>query len=384
MNRSSTRKITAGAALLLATGLMVGMWGARTARAQAAAGQGTIAPGPLAEEKFKNIQALKGVPADDVVPAMQFISNSLGVECEFCHVRNAFDKDDIDKKKIARKMITMTMAINKDSFDSKRQVTCFSCHRGAHDPVGVPIIPDVEPQPEHDAGNAGGTPPAATGPTADQILDKWAQAVGGADALHKITSRVEKGTIKFGEGQSSVEIYAKAPGKRLSVMHTPRGESLTGFDGQAGWLTGFGPPRDMTGGDIDVARIDSDMYLPVEAKKVFTQFRVRPPEKVGDRDAYLVFGLRQGHPPVRLYFDEQSGLLVRMVQYVETPLGRNPVQIDFADYRDADGVKVPFQWTLARPRGRFTIQVNEIQQNVPIDDAKFAKPAGPPPPPPPK
>jgi hypothetical protein len=200
--------------------------------------------------------------------------------------------------------------------------------------------------------------------------------------MHKITSRIEKGTIKFGEGSSDIEIYAKAPGKRLSVMHTPRGESLTGFDGLGGFTTGFGPPRDMAPGDADVAKIDASFYLPVEAKTIFTQFRVRPPEKVGDRDAYLVFGLRQGHPPVRLYFDKESGLLVRMMQYVETPLGRNPVQIDFADYRDADGIKIPFQWTLARPRGRFTIQVKDVQQNVPIDDAKFMKPAGPPPPPP--
>ena len=382
MNRRSSRKATGSAAWLLAAGLAMGMASVRTARARAAGGQETTKPaGPLAEERFKNIQALKGVPADDVVPAMQFISNSLGVECEFCHVRNAFDKEDIEKKKVARKMITMQMAINKDNFNNHRDVTCYSCHHGSHHPAEVPIIPDVETTPEHGEGNAGGAPPA--GPTADQLLDKWAQAVGGADAMHKITSRVEKGTIKFGQGESSIEIYAKAPGKRLSVMHTPRGESLTGFDGQAGFTTGFGPPRDMAGGDVDVAKIDATFYLPVEAKQVFTQFRVRPPEKVGDRDAYLVFGLRQGHPPVRLYFDEQSGLLVRMVQYVETPLGRNPVQIDFADYRDADGVKLPFQWTLARPFGRFTIQVNEIQQNVPIDDAKFAKPAGPPPPPPP-
>jgi hypothetical protein len=78
---------------------------------------------------------------------------------------------------------------------------------------------------------------------------------------------------------------------------------------------------------------------------------------------------------VRLYFDDDSGLLVRLVRYAETPLGRNPTQIDYADYRDAGGVKIPYRWTIARPGGRFTIQVNELQQNVAIDDAKFAKPA---------
>ena len=78
---------------------------------------------------------------------------------------------------------------------------------------------------------------------------------------------------------------------------------------------------------------------------------------------------------MRLFFDKESGLLVRSIRYADTPLGRNPTQVDYADYRAQDGVKVPFQWTIARPLGRFTIQVTELQQNVPVDDKKFAKPA---------
>jgi hypothetical protein len=87
-----------------------------------------------------------------------------------------------------------------------------------------------------------------------------------------------------------------------------------------------------------------------------------------------LIGIRENQPPVRLWFDEKSGLLVRMVRFVETPLGRNPTQIDYADYRDVEGVKTPLRWTVARPNGRFTIQVTDVQQNVPVDDAKFAKP----------
>ena len=79
---------------------------------------------------------------------------------------------------------------------------------------------------------------------------------------------------------------------------------------------------------------------------------------------------------MRLYFDKNSGLLVREVRYAETPLGRMPTQIDYADYRDSGGVKIPFRWTLARPNGRFTIQIAEVENNVPIDDARFAKPEG--------
>jgi len=92
----------------------------------------------------------------------------------------------------------------------------------------------------------------------------------------------------------------------------------------------------------------------------------------------LVIALRNNLPPVRFYFDEQSGLLVRLVRYIGTPLGLNPIQTDYADYRAVDGVKVPFRWTLARvPGGRFTIQVEQIQQNVPVDDEKFSKPLAP-------
>ena len=162
----------------------------------------------------------------------------------------------------------------------------------------------------------------------------------------------------------------------MSVMHLPNGDSVTVYDGHAGWMGNQGMPlREMTGGDLEAVKLDADFYFPVHIKQAFSQLRVRPPEKVGDHEAYVVFGIKPGQPPVRLYFDAQSALLVRLVRYEETPLGRNPTQIDYADYRDSGGVKVPFRWTIARPGGRFTIQVDQTEQNVAIDDVKFAKPA---------
>jgi len=330
-----------------------------------------------AEQAYKNIQVLKGTPADQVVPTMQFISNSLGVECEFCHTQGAFDKDDKKPKDVARKMIQMQFAINKDNFKGERTVTCFSCHRGSHDPVGTPIIADEEPKrPE-----ALKTPEAnaASAATADQIIDKYIQAVGGAAALQKVTSRSEKGSINAGGRQTPIEILAKAPDKRISMMHTPNGDSITAYDGHNGWLGNPGgrPPRDMGPAEADAARLDADFNLPLDLKKIFSQFRVRPADKIGDHETIQLIGIREGQPPVRLYFDQQSGLLLRMVRYADTPLGRNPTQIDYADYRAESGIKIPYRWTLARPLGRFTIQVDQVQQNVPIDDAKFVKPAAP-------
>jgi hypothetical protein len=103
---------------------------------------------------------------------------------------------------------------------------------------------------------------------------------------------------------------------------------------------------------------------------------VRPAtDKIGGHDVVQLIGMNPGKPPMRLFFDKESGLLLRSIRYADTPLGHNPTQVDYSDYRAQDGVKVPFQWTIARPLGRFTIQVTELQQNVPVDDKKFEKPA---------
>jgi photosynthetic reaction center cytochrome c subunit len=350
----------------------------------AARGQSPSTP-KLAEQEYKNIKVLKGIPADQVIPAMQFITASLDVECEYCHVRQerglAFDKDDKKTKLAARKMMEMMFAINKDNFEGKREVTCYSCHRGTADPVGTPIITDEEPKPE----SAGEKKPAdakATPLSADPFFDKYLTAVGGADAVQKVTSRVEKGTLTgFGGQHFPIEVYDKAPDKRVSIMHVPNGESVTAFDGHSGWLSTTGrPPHVMTGGENDAASMDADLYLPVHLKTLRQKFVIEPGEKIDGHDTIQVVGRSEGQAPLRLYFDAQSGLLLRLVRYGETPLGRMPTQIDYSDYRDADGVKVPFRWTLARPGNRFTIQVDELHQNVPVDDAKFTLPPLPPPP----
>ena len=349
------------------------------ARAQSSATNASKAPatqaGPkLAEEEFKNIQALKGIPADQVIPSMQFIAASLGVECEFCHVAHANEKDDKKPKVTARKMINMMMAINRDNFEGHREVTCYSCHRGAKDPVATPIITDEEAKPSAVEEKKADEAKAAL-PSADQLLDKYLAAVGGADALQKITSRVQKGTLTaFGGQHFPVDVYAKAPDKRVSVMHLQSGDSVTAFDGKQGWLSVPGRVHTMSAAENAAAYIDADLYLPAHLKTLYQKFRVDVGEKIDGHETYLVVGRSEGQPPLRLYLDKESGLLLRLVRYAETPLGRNPTQIDYADYRDANGVKVPFRWTLARPGNRFTIQVEQLQQNVSVDDAKFAPP----------
>jgi hypothetical protein len=368
----------AAAGLLIVCGIEIG-----GAKAQSAAPAPNAAGPKKAEEQFKNIQVLKGIPADQLIPAMQFVSTSLGVECEFCHVEGAFEKDDKKPKQAARKMMEMMFAINKDNFEGHREVTCYSCHRGSISPVGTPLVMAEEPKSIGEAKKAEetkseGAGKEGSGPPAGELFDKYLQAVGGAAAVEKITSRVMKGTITFGDRNLAIDIFSKEPDKRVSFTHTPDGDSVTAFDGQAGWLGIPGHAvREMHGPDLDGAAIDADLHFAANLKEMFSEAEVRGTEKVGDHDAYLVIGQRSGKTPLRLYFDEQSGLLVRLVRYGDTPLGQMPTQIDYADYRDEGGVKIPFRWTLARPGGRFTIQVTDAKENVPVDDAKFARPPAP-------
>ncbi len=373
MNRKWGKAATVSASFVAAAALAIASGNAQSAPAQAAAASNKP---KLTQEQFKNIQVLKDLPADQLIPAMQFIATSLGVECEFCHVEGAFDKDDKQPKKTAREMMLMMMAINKDNFKDHREVTCFTCHRGSNDPVSTPIISDEPPKTE--AGNAAVA--AKPLPTADEILDKYLQAAGGRAAVEKITSRVEKGSLTIPGGpEIPIDIFAKAPEMRIAIAHMRQGDNVTAFDGHAGWLGNPGrPPRPMSDADNDITKIDADLHLAADMKQLFQSFRVRPGEKIGDRETVLLVGMNEGKPPMRFYFDTETGQLLRTLRYVETPLGRNPSQVDFADYRDVDGVKIPFRWTLARPGNRFTIEVKEVHQNVPVDDTQFAMPAAPP------
>jgi outer membrane lipoprotein-sorting protein len=355
------------------------------AKAQAGApAQAASAPQPkTAVQQFKNIQVLKDIPADELIPAMQFVSASLGVECEFCHVQGAFQKDDKKPKQIARKMMAMMFTIDQENFDGHLAVTCYTCHRGSIHPIATPLVMGEQPQTSAQAGeNKGAEPGQETkevgGPSADDLIAKYVKAVGGVAALDKTTSRVMKGTITFGDSKVPIEIFAKAPDMRVSITHTPDGNSVTAFNGHEGWL-GFpkGPVREMHGPDIDGASMDADLHFAADLKNMFSKAEVQGTEKVDGREAYVVVGEREGKTPLHLYFDKQTGLLVRLVRYGQTPLGQLPTQIDYADYKKAGGVKIPFRWTLARPGGRFTIQINEVRVNVPVDDAKFAKPAEP-------
>jgi len=330
-----------------------------------------------ASQQFKNIQVLKDVPADQLIPAMQFITASLGVECEYCHVEHAFDKDDKKPKVMARKMMEMMLTINNENFEGHRMVTCYTCHQGGAHPVSIPAIAEHEKKSDTEASTI-----SATGnPAPDSLLDQYLAAAGGADALKKINTRVAKGTvIAFGDQRMPVDIYAKAPDMRVSIMHTKEGESVTAYNGKVAWLSVPGRVHVMNVQESFGARMDADLAFAADVKLLYTKWETLPGEKIDGHDTWLVVGRKEGEPPLKLYLDQKSNLLLRLVRYTDSPLGYNPTQIDYADYRAADGIRIPYRWTIARPGNRFTIQVEQLQQNVPVDDAKFVPPPPTPPP----
>ena len=372
--RGTMLGVALAAAVLAGTALMAG---AQATQAQGGQGTAPAAAPKTAGEAFKNVHVLKDIPADQLMPTMQFISASLGVECNYCHVQGAFDKDDRKPKQTARTMMQMMAAINKDNFDGDRDVTCFTCHRGAPKPVSIPVIAAEEPKPAPEGAAAA----APALPSADQLLDEVRAGGRRREALRKVTSRVQKGQlIGFGGRELPIEVFAKAPNKRLSVMQTPRGEMITAYDGGARLAhrpRGPAPDERRRGGGGEARR-----GPPLPAAREAALHGVLPcgrPRRSTTATPSSWSPRNEGRPPLKLYFDAQTGLLLREERYADTALGYNPTQIDYADYRDVDGVKVAFRWTLARPGGRFTIQVDSTQQNVPIDDARFAMPAAPPP-----
>jgi photosynthetic reaction center cytochrome c subunit len=337
-----------------------------------------------AEAVFKNIQVLKGVSSDQIIPTMRFITSALGVQCSFCHVEGHFEDDAKPPKKTARTMMQMMSSINQNHFEGVREVTCYSCHRGEPKPTSIPPIENGPARNEIARNKL----PTETGPrqepetlpdnlpTADQIIENFVQAMGGASAIEKITTRVETGTTEVGGKSVRVQLFDKGPDKHLLIQHAAAGENVTALNGNSGWVSVPGhASHDLSGADLEATRVDADLQFSLHINQIFPELRVEYPEMVDGRKAYVVVGVRKGLPPWKFYFDAQSGLLVRQVRYAESSLGLDPTEIDYKDYREVNGVKTPFNWTIARPGSRSTIRIEEIKQNVPIDDTEFLLPS---------
>jgi len=360
----------------------------------------------LAEQAFKNIQVLKGIPVDDFMETMGIMSASLDFDCSDCHVGAGTDQvdwpADTPRKIMARIMITMVANINKNNFAGRQMVTCWTCHRNRDKPLITPVMDTiygtVTIEPDDVIEQAEGIP------SAESILDKYIQAAGGAQRLSGLTSFVGKGTsVGFGGfgGGGQVELDAQAPDKRATIIvfkDAPgRGDQIRTFDGRTGWvrtpLNVLGEFQ-LSGGDLDGARLDAQLSFPGQIKQLLTNLKTGPPGTITDlpapssqsslqkdvtlgqtHDVDVVQGTGPRGLLVTLYFDRKTNLLIRELRYGNSPIGRVPTQIDFADYRDVNGIKLPFRITYAWLDGRDSIVLSEIKTNVPVNEAKFGKPA---------
>ncbi|MBV8903594.1 MAG: photosynthetic reaction center cytochrome c subunit [Acidobacteriia bacterium] len=343
----------------------------------------------MAEQYFKNVQALKGISVAEFMATMGFISASLGETCTDCHAAESagnWDRyaDDTPRKQTARKMIVMVSAISRTYFGGQRVVTCYSCHRGGDRPKVTPSLAELYGPPPSDEPDAFVSDGPAS-PTADQVLDKYLAAAGGAERLAALTSFVAKGTYKgFSDpDQRPLEIYAKTAGpngaERATIVHTPGGDTITTYSSRGAWTAAPAlyspmPVSELSGGDRDGARLDAELAFPARIREALKQWRVGYPAMIDGRAVQLVQASMDGRYPVNLYFDSKSGLLVRQVRYADSKLGLSPTQIDYSDYRDVAGVKMPFRWTVSWLDGRATTELSEVQPNVRIDPAKFDRP----------
>ena len=360
---------------------LIGRAAAQQAAAQQAAKQ-------TAGTFFKNVSTstLKGLTPDDFLGAMGVMTDSLGLDCADCHPGAGTDKADFvvdtPPKKTARRMVEMVATINRTNFGGAQMVTCYTCHHAREVPSTTIALDSVysTPNQEHDdvISQTQGQP------SATQVLDKYIEALGGAQRLASLTSFVETGTSLGYEslgGNGTFIVYAKAPDQRTTQIsfkeHPERGDSTWSFNGRTGWVQvprGLLGEYELAGTDVDGARLEAQLSFPGQIKQVLNNWRGSTYESIGDLDYLVVEGSGPRGLLAKFYFDPKTGLLARLIRYTPSPVGRIPVQVDYSDYRDVGGIKFPFQLEFLWLDGRYTAKMSDVKMNVAIDEAKFGKP----------
>ncbi len=352
----------------------------------------TIATGQpvMVEDAFKNVQVMKRIPVNEFMDTMGFFSAALGLNCTGCHVAESLQDwskfaEDVARKRTARNMIRMVDSINKTQFGGLRVLTCWSCHHGTQIPEVVPSLAAQYTIPPEDPNAIEIVPDGPQEPTANQILDKYIQSLGGAQRLASLTGVAAKGTVEGYDtyhAKVPLEIYAKAPNQRAMIWHTQNGDSSIVFDGRAGWIAQVNNPVRllpmMPGAELDGGKLDAVLWFPGNIKQALSDWKVGfPPTTIDDREINVVQGMGAGKTRFKLYFENESGLLARQVRYANTPIGMVPTEIDYSDYREVAGVKMPFKIVITWTDGQSIIQLNEVQPNAAINPEKFGKPLPP-------
>ena len=360
----------------------------------AAAQEKTIAQ----EGRQTNVKLLGDMPVSQFIPVMNYFAVSMGRRCNFCHVNTNgqwdYASDAKPEKNTARAMIRMVLDTNKNFFKGNLEVQCYTCHRGRNNPQSIPPLPLPTPAapPAGQAGGAGGggQQPAGAQPQGsptprptpipgEELIQKYVNAIGGQAAIDKIKSRMVTGTVNTASGlNGTYEMGQVAPDKGYEVFVTPRATIRRALTANGAWEQSPQGVREVSGPELARARTSMLLFGNIKLKEQYTRLRTAGRERVGDRDAYVVLATRAENDTERLYFDVETGFLLRKITYLRTMVGVIPEQTDFEDYRDVDGVKMPFTIRVSPiDAGNAYIlrKITEIKLNVPVDDSKFNKPA---------
>jgi len=351
--------------------------------AAAARAQTTADRPVMTQDVFKSVTVLRDIPVDTFFDAMGMFANAMGNDCTFCHSpQAALDRakfaEVTPRMQRARQMIAMMQTINRQFFGNAPRVTCFTCHHGNQSPRSDPNIALQYSAPEEDPNARD----FATDPTLsdEKTFDKYLQVVGGLDRLARLASFSAKGTYSgFDTGfeKVPVEIFAKAPNQYTTVVHMAAGNSVRTFNAGSGWLAGPDTPIPivtLTAGNLDRARLEALVAFPSAIKQAYAHWRVGR-AVLNDEEVTVIQGIDEDRQPIANLYFAPSGLLVRAVRWTMTPVGFVPTQIDYSDFREVAGVKIPFHRTVSQTFMQMNVELTDVQPNVTIDAARFAKPA---------
>ena len=326
---------------------------------------------PTAGEKFKNIKVLNDMPAEQMGKVMNLMSASLGVNCNFCHTSNDadFEKDGNIHKDIARDMIKMNFELNKNYFNGRTEISCNTCHQGRAHPQSAINLNAVAAeerlkQPENK-------------PTVDEILAKYETALGGKTNLAKITSRRIKANRLEPDGKTfeAEEILQKGDKILIKTVYPSKefGDYIVteGFDGQIAWKRGNGETIVLKADEAEQIKREAQIFANPKLKAIYQKMDFRAVDKINGREAYLIVATTAENNRERLYFDVQNGLLMRRTASTPTVLGNFQYQVDYDDYKDFRGVKLPTTIRFAVPHISWTRKFIEVKNDVNIDDSKF-------------
>lgn len=354
------------------------------------AGQAAAPSSQMAEAVFKDVQVLRGMPADEFLDTMGMFAAATAKDCSGCHnpdilkgVKEAFALPT-PQLQIARRMVRMVNEINKNHFGTQK-VTCYTCHQGRPVPNAMPNLAQQYGEPPDDNPNTLEFFPApgATPAQIDELFGKMVQYLGGTAGLAKRTSLVAKGTYAGWDtafGEVPIEIYVKAPNQLTTIVHRKEGVNNTVFDGKSAWFAGIDSAvpeltLELTGGSL--AGLGSDalvMLTPHQIKQAYTRWQLGE-DLVDEKPVLTLLGSTGNRLPIKLFVDENTGELIRYMRWRETGVGTIPIQYDYSDYRDVAGTKVPFKWTRTWTNNKAFFKLSDAQVNVAIDAARFAKPA---------